>query len=319
MSDLVDRALQGDRLSLAKLITLVESDPIEGRKVISTISPLTGKAHIIGLTGSPGAGKSSLINGLISELRHRKKKIGVIAIDPTSPFSGGAFLGDRIRMASASLDKGVFVRSMGSRGRLGGVSRATSDVIKLFDACGKDIILVETAGAGQLDVEISKIVDTVMVMTTPEGGDDIQIAKAGIMEIGDIFIVNKADFGDADSRVYEINMMIHSLPGRDLSWTPQVIKTVAISNIGVEDLCDLIEKHYHFLRETHLLFEKRKQRKKSELLDTFKEVVVEHTIRHMNKDGRFDMLVEKVLNNKLDIYSAVNQLIGVLKRKRSEF
>jgi len=159
----------------------------------------------------------------------------------------------------------------------------------------------------------------VMVMTTPEGGDDIQIAKAGIMEIGDIFIVNKADFGDADSRVYEINMMIHSLSGRDLSWTPQVIKTVAISNIGVEDLCDLIEKHYHFLRETHLLFERRRQRKKSELLDTFKEVVVEHTIRHMNKDGRFDMLVEKVLNNKLDIYSAVNQLIGVLKRKRSQF
>jgi LAO/AO transport system kinase len=319
MSNLVDRALRGDRLSLAKLITLVEKDPIEARKVISAISSLSGKAHIIGLTGSPGSGKSSLINCLISQLRKRNKKIGVIAIDPTSPFSGGAFLGDRIRMVSASLDRDVFVRSMGSRGRLGGVSRATSDVIKLLDACGKDLILIETAGAGQLDIEISKIADTVMVMTTPEGGDDIQIAKAGIMEIGDIFIVNKADFDDADSRVYEIKLMIHSLPGKDLSWVPEVIKTVATSNTGVEDLCNIIEKHHHFLKKTNLLFEKRRQRKRLELLDTFKEVVVEHTVRQMNRNGKFDLLVEKVLNNKLDIYLAVNQLMRALQRKSRQF
>ena len=309
MLKVVDRALQGDRISLAKLITLVENDPVEARKVISAINSLTGKAHIIGLTGPTGAGKSSLINGLISELRNRKKSIGVIAIDPTSPFSGGAFLGDRIRMPIASLDKGVFIRSMGSRGQLGGLSRAASDVIKLFDACGKDVVLVETAGAGQSDVEISKMADTVMVMTTPEGGDDIQIAKAGIMEIGDIFIVNKADCGDADSRVYEIKMMIHSLPKRDISWEPEVIKTMAVNNIGLNDLCNIIEKHYKFLKETNLLFEKRKMRKRSELLDTFKEIAVEYVVHRMNEKQRFDLLIEKVMNNELDIYSAVNQLI----------
>lgn len=316
MLELVDKALQGDRISLAKLITLVENNPVEARKVISAINPLTGKAHIIGLTGPTGAGKSSLINGLISELRNRKKTIGVIAIDPTSPFSGGAFLGDRIRMPIASLDKGVFIRSMGSRGRLGGLSRATSDVIKLFDACGKDIVLVETAGAGQSDVEISKIADTVMVMTTPEGGDDIQIAKAGIMEIGDIFIVNKADCGDADSRVYEIRMIVHSLPKRDIPWEPEVIKTIAVNNIGLNDLCNIIEKHYKFLKETNLLFEKRRMRKRSELLDTFKEIAVEHVVHRMNEKQRFDLLVEKVMNNELDIYSAVNQLISVLQGNR---
>lgn len=309
MLKIVDRAMHGDQISLAKLITLIENDPSEARKRISMISPYTGKAHVIGLTGPTGAGKSSLINGLISELRNRKKTIGVIAIDPTSPFSGGAFLGDRIRMPVGSLDKNVFIRSMGSRGRLGGLSRATSDVIKLFDACGKDVILVETAGAGQSDVEISKLADTVMVMTTPEGGDDIQIAKAGIMEIGDVFIVNKADVGDADSRVYEIKMMIHSHSGQDVSWEPEVVKTIATKNIGLNDLCNIIEKHYKVLKDTNLLYERRKRRKRSELLDLFKEIIVEHALKQMNEQRRFDPLVEKVMNNELDIYSAVNQLI----------
>ena len=313
MLKLVDRALHGDRISLAKLITLIENDPTESRKVISTIIRHTGKAHVIGLTGSTGAGKSSLMNGLISELRKRKKTIGVIAIDPTSPFSGGAFLGDRVRMP---IDKNVFIRSMGSRGQLGGLSRATSDVIKLLDACGKDVILVETAGAGQSDVEISKLADTVMVMTTPEGGDDIQIAKAGIMEIGDIFIVNKADVGDAESRVYEIRMMIHSLSSRDTSWEPEVIKTIATNNIGLKDLCNIIENHYKFLRDTNSLFEKRKKRKRSELVGLFRELILENFLKHMDEEKKFDILIEKVINNELDINSAVNELVKVLRNKK---
>jgi len=316
MLKIVDRAMHGDRISLAKLITLIENDPSAARKMISMISPYTGKAHVIGLTGATGAGKSSLINGLISELRNRKKTIGVIAIDPTSPFSGGAFLGDRIRMPAGSLDKNVFIRSMGSRGRLGGLSRATSDVIKLLDACGKDVVLVETAGAGQSDVEISKLADTVMVMTTPEGGDDIQIAKAGIMEIGDIFIVNKADVGDADSRVYEIRMMIHSLSRRDTSWEPEVIKTIATNDIGLKDLCNIIENHYKFLRDTNFLFARRKKRKRSELVDLFRETVTEHVLKYMDEGKKFDILIEKVINNELDINSAVNELIKVLQNKK---
>ena len=314
ISELVSRALQGNRVCLARLMTLIEDEPEASRKIFSLINHLTGKAHVIGLTGSTGVGKSSLINGLIAELRRRKKSIGVVAVDPTSPFSGGAFLGDRVRMQTASLNHDVFVRSLGSRGGPGGISRAVADIVRLFDACGKDIILVETAGAGQSDIEVSKIVDTVILVTTPEEGDDIQVAKAGIMEIGDIFVVNKADCGDADSRVYEIQIMSRSsLSKRDNLWEPMVLKTNARENSGLRDLCDVIERNYRFLKETNLLFEKRKARKKMELLDTFKEIAVEYTMNKMREKMSFDLLVEKVIKNEMDVYSAVQKLLSVLQ------
>ncbi len=206
--DLYDRLFEGDRRAAARLITVLENDESQAGPIVRAIHHKTGRAHIIGITGAPGAGKSTLVDALSDELRNRGKTVGVIAIDPSSPFTGGAFLGDRIRMQRRSTDKDVFIRSMGSRGNLGGLSRATADAIKVMDAMGKDYILIETVGVGQAEIDIVKHADTTVVVLVPGMGDEIQSIKAGIMEIGDVFVVNKADRGGADKVVGEVEMML---------------------------------------------------------------------------------------------------------------
>ena len=231
---LISKALEGDHRSIARLISLVESESPQAEHIMRKIYPHSGKAQIIGLTGSPGAGKSTLADKVIAHFKELGKKIGVIAVDPSSPFTGGAILGDRLRMQQHAVDPDIFIRSMGTRGSLGGLSRSTQEAALILDACGKDIVIIETVGVGQSEVDIVKIADTVGLILVPGMGDDIQVMKAGIMEIADVFIVNKADRDGADRVSTEVNMMLDLLGMRP--WRPPVLKTVAERGEGVKEV-----------------------------------------------------------------------------------
>src|SRR3989338_5753690 len=221
--ELVQSLIQGDRKALSRLVSLVESDPRKMIQIMREVFPHTGKALLIGITGAPGAGKSSLVDKLIQHFRKEKKEVGVIAIDPSSPFSGGAILGDRIRMQSHATDKGVFIRSLGSRGSHGGLSKATKEIVRLYDAAGFDIVIIETVGVGQTELDIMEIADTTLVVLVPESGDTVQTMKAGLMEIADIFIVNKADRDGAELLASELKEMIHFTSGGKNGWLQPVI------------------------------------------------------------------------------------------------
>lgn len=248
MEQLIKKALNGDTRSIARLISLVESDSPYAENIMKTIYPRSGKAHFIGITGSPGAGKSTLVDKIIKEFKSQGKSVGVVAVDPSSPFTGGAILGDRLRMQSHALDPDVFIRSMGSRGSLGGLSHATYEAALIMDACGKDVVLIETVGVGQSEVDIVKIADTVCLVLVPGMGDDIQIMKAGIMEIADVFVVNKADRDGADKIVREVNVMLDLLGDRP--WRPPVYKTMAEKGEGVSDAVEALVGHRCHLQKT---------------------------------------------------------------------
>src|SRR5574341_1449551 len=224
--DLVQKILQGDIRAAARLMSMIENGTGEAVSALKALYPHTGKAYVVGVTGPPGSGKSTLVDGITEELRRLDKSVGIVAVDPTSPFTGGAILADRIRMQRHSLDSGVFIRSMATRGHLGGLARATNDVVDVLDAAGKDYVLIETVGVGQDEVEVVKAAHTSIVVAVPGLGDDIQAIKAGIMEIGDLFVVNKADLGTADKTVMEIQMMLH-LGESEEGWVPKIYKTVA--------------------------------------------------------------------------------------------
>jgi len=242
---LIARALEGDHRSIARLISLVESESPQAEHIMRRIYAHSGKAHIIGLTGSPGAGKSTLADKVIAAFKSLGKTIGVIAVDPSSPFTGGAILGDRLRMQQHAVDPDVFIRSMGTRGSLGGLSRSTQEAALILDACGKDVVIIETVGVGQSEVDIVKIADTVGLILVPGMGDDIQIMKAGIMEIADVFIVNKADRDGADRVSTEVNMMLDLLGMRP--WRPPVLKTIAERGDGVAEVVSEMARHREFL------------------------------------------------------------------------
>ncbi|HPF84967.1 putative GTPase [bioreactor metagenome] len=248
MDILINKALAGDMRAIARIISLIENgDPIADA-VMRRIYPLTGKAMVIGITGSPGAGKSTLTDKLIESFRKKGKTVGIIAVDPSSPFSGGAILADRIRMQRHTGDEGVYIRSMGTRGSLGGLSRGTREAVLLLDACGKDVIIIETVGVGQSEVDIIKIADTVCVVLVPGMGDDIQIMKAGIMEIANVFAINKADKPGVDRVAAEVRLMLELV--RDKSWTPPVHLTVAENGTGVEEFAESIVKHHEFIKNS---------------------------------------------------------------------
>ncbi|MBC9783923.1 methylmalonyl Co-A mutase-associated GTPase MeaB [Heliobacterium chlorum] len=313
MLDQVPALLAGERRVAAKMITLIENDGPEKQEVLKALHPHTGNAYIIGITGSPGAGKSSLTDQIISALRKRGKKVGVVAVDPTSPFTGGAILGDRIRMNDHYNDKGVFIRSMGTRGSLGGLARSTKEVLKVFDAFGCDFILVETVGVGQSELEIMTAADTTVVVLTPGAGDSIQAIKAGIMEIADVFAVNKADLEGADRVVTEVEVMLdlsqRSRSGGSQTWRPPVVRTVAMRSAGIEDLLDAILAHRNHLEASGQLNEERKNRVKLELSE-----IIEHHIKDLIrnkvvKSGLWDKLLEQVLERTIDPHSAAIDIV----------
>lgn len=311
MTSLVDRLFDGDKRALARMITVVESQSEEAEEIIRRIYPRTGEAHVIGVTGPPGAGKSTTVDKLAKEYRRRDKTVGIIAVDPSSPFTGGAILGDRVRMMDRALDPSIFIRSLATRGALGGLSAATLDVVRVMDAYGMDVVIIETVGAGQSDVDIVRTADTTIVLHVPGLGDDIQAIKAGIMEIGDVFVVNKADRPGADRSAFELEMMLDMKEG-ERSWRPPVLKTVARDGEGITEVADAVEEHLEHLHESGEFHEHRQRRTELELYE-----IVRHKATRMVLDGvvdtpEYESLIEDVERREIDPYTAAQHLLEPL-------
>jgi len=306
--ELVERLLKGDQRAASRLITLIEGGGRKAREAIKEIYPHTGGAHIIGITGPSGVGKSTLVSCLVQRYRDLDRTIGVIAVDPTSPFTGGALLGDRIRMGAVSTDPHVFIRSMGTRGQMGGLARATNDAVKVLDAFGKDKVIVETVGAGQSEVDIVRSSDTTIVVEMPGLGDDIQAFKAGIMEIGDIFVVNKADRMGADHLMNELETMLNLNP-KTPAWRPMIKKTVSRTGEGVEDLVDAIEEHHGFLKSSGELEKKERQRCQRELTTNLQELLNQKVEDKIGKED-FKGAVERIVERSIDPHSAARELLS---------
>jgi len=299
--------LRGEKRAIAKTISIIENNEPEARKIVSLIYPKTGRAHIIGITGPAGVGKSTLVEKLAKEIRKQRKSVGIVAVDPTSPFSGGAFLGDRVRMQDLSLDEGVYIRSMATRNGFGGLSRATKDAAHVLDAAGKDIVIVETVGAGQSEVEVIKVAQTVVVVLAPGLGDDIQAIKAGQMEIGDIFVVNKADRENADKAVSDIRTMLE-MNTEEKGWKPPVLKITALTGEGVNKLWENIEKHRAYIK-TGALHQQRRANAEMELIEALKQKITDSIIREMRQKGQWIEVTEKILARQTDPYTAADNLL----------
>lgn len=310
--------LGGDRRAAAKIITMVENDDPRVRSILGKLHQHSGKAHIIGMTGSPGSGKSTLACRLAQHYRGEGYKVGIICVDPTSPFTGGALLGDRVRMQELSGDPEVFIRSMGSRGALGGLSVATNDVINILDAFGKDFIIVETVGAGQVEIEIVKYSHTCIVVTMPGGGDEIQAIKAGILEIGDLFVVNKADRDGAFRTQSDLEMMLEMKPDIDEQpWKPPVLLTVALQGDGVEEVAETVANHREYLEESGLLLQKTEQRMKAELM----EILNLRVIREANRalaEQKGEELIRKMVERQVDPHTAADEIARYLAQRASD-
>ncbi|MFW9981344.1 MAG: methylmalonyl Co-A mutase-associated GTPase MeaB [Candidatus Thorarchaeota archaeon] len=309
MTELVKGVLKGNRRDLARLISLIENEDSDAPEALSKLYRHTGKAHIIGVTGPPGSGKSSLLTKLTTEFRSRSKSIGVVCVDPSSPFTGGALLGDRIRMQEHSLDKEVYVRSMGTRGHLGGLARATSDAVRAIDAFGKDIIFVETVGTGQSEVEVIDIAHTVIVTDVPGSGDDIQAIKAGIMEIADIFVVNKMDLPGADKKVSEINAMLDIDP-RERAWRPPVLLTNSRTGDGVKELADKTIEHLKFLKDSGQYEQKGLKRSRDELQELMKYKLTQELYHKLEGKPEYEEAIKKIASRKEDPYTLAEKLIA---------
>lgn len=328
MNELLEQVRQGQVRAIARLITKVENSPAAAEQAVQALYRYTGQAHTIGITGSPGAGKSTVVNALVQTLRRQDARVGVIAVDPSSPFTGGALLGDRVRMRDLSGDPGVFIRSMASRGSLGGLAQATASVIKILDAAGFDYVLVETVGAGQAEVDIANAAQTTVVIEAPGMGDDIQSIKAGILEIADILVVNKADRPGADRAVRALKMMLHlgpvggtrqhgrismNAPGENGSsrsgWDIPVLETVATEGKGMQVLADMLGKHMAYLRQSSEWLKREKER-------SWREVEMLLQLRFMSQfqasvpHEMRDSLLTAVAERKVDPYTAVNQLLS---------
>lgn len=313
MGTLAERVLSKEIRGMARIITLLENNASEVTEDMKTLYKHTGKAFIVGITGAPGAGKSTLVDKFTGELRSRGFSVGVIAVDPTSPFSGGAILGDRIRMQQHSTDDGVFIRSMATRGMLGGLSACTTGVVNVMDAFGKDVVLIETVGVGQDEVEIVKTAHTTIVVTVPGLGDEIQAIKAGILEIGDLFVVNKADRDGADETARELEIML-SMATDKLDWKPPIVKTVATKNEGLTELVDKVYEHRSFMNESDNILTKRKSQTEAHMKDVLREETIQKVFKIMGGEEGFDKLVHQVAERELDPYTAVEQMLDkVLK------
>ena len=305
---IIDGVQAGRARPLAQAISLVEAGEAGATRVLAEVYGSTGKARLIGITGSPGAGKSTLVAAMTRHYRKQGKRVGIIAVDPTSPFTGGAILGDRIRMADLYTDRGVFIRSMATRGFLGGVAKATNDVVDLLDAAGFDIVLVETVGVGQDEVEVVRTVQTNVVVLVPGMGDDIQAIKAGIMEIGDVFVVNKADRPGADKTVTEVTMMM-SLVEEHGDWVPPIVKTVASKNEGIDELDAAIGKHYEYLDASGELDRRSRERVRIRIETQLKERFMERLIGGTISRAQYEELLEDVLRKRNNPHDAAESVL----------
>lgn len=302
--------ISGDRNAGASVIRMIEGRHPEVFDILKELYPHSGNAFIIGITGSPGVGKSTLINALISSFRNRDKSVGVIAIDPTSPVSGGAILGDRLRMQNHATDQNVFIRSMASRGRKGGLSRAAKDAALVFDAMGYDIVIIETVGAGQAEFDVVNLAHSIAIVSIPGAGDGIQAVKAGILEIGDIFVVNKSDKAYVDASVHALEMMLEMKKPDDSGWKPRVLKTVAQNGAGVETLAETFLAHYDFLKETNLLEAKKNALEQHYFQVLLKDLILEKLLLQIKTSEKFQGLVRQIGYRKLDPLTAAEEMIS---------
>ncbi|MFN2389832.1 MAG: methylmalonyl Co-A mutase-associated GTPase MeaB [Actinomycetota bacterium] len=305
--ELVRRALAGDRRATARLISLVEDGDGDLGRVMKALYPHTGRSYSIGITGAPGAGKSTLTERLVARARSEERTVAVLAIDPSSPFSGGALLGDRVRMQSHATDAGVFIRSMATRGHLGGLSLAAPEAVRVLEAVGTDLIVIETVGVGQAEVEITDACDTTVVVVTPGWGDSVQAAKAGLLEIADVFVVNKADRPQSREAVRELQQMLELSTAE---WKPEVIETVAVKGEGIDDLWDAVARHRAHQEERGILDARRRRRVRAEI----REIVAERLRRRVDReaDDLLGEVTDAVVERALDPYQAADRIIARL-------
>jgi len=313
--EMVNRLLSGDRHSAARLITLVENDTDDHHEIMRLVYPHTGKAMILGITGAGGAGKSTLTDHLIGKFREHGKKVGVVLVDPSSPFSGGAFLGDRIRLQSHSQDDGVYMRSMASRGYLGGLSRATYDVIRLMEAMGNEVVIVETLGAGQDEIDIIHITHTCLLVVTPGMGDDIQAMKAGIMEIADIIVLNKADLEGANTSLRHLQSALTAVYFEEGEWIPRIVPTVSAANKpdelkGIDELASIIAEHQAYLRKSKAIDKLKYNRVEHELGLIFKDELQKVIFKGLKGTGKKREYIESIMEQQNDPYSVVEEVLS---------
>ena len=306
---LIAQVLAGERRAVSRAVSIVEHGGADARQILARIYHSTGRAHLVGVTGPPGAGKSTLVNELALEIRRRGRSVAIVAVDPSSPFTGGAILGDRIRMQPLGGDPGVFVRSMASRGQFGGIARTTGDVVKVFDAAGFDLIIVETVGAGQAEVEIAREAHTTLVVEVPGLGDDIQALKAGILEIADIFVVNKADREGADKTRRQLQMMLHLAEQAGDGWEIPILLAIATRSEGIAAVVDALEHHRRYLQESGKLAERDRNRIERELHMIVQAMALD-LIRTRVPVGQHAALVDRIQDRTLDPYTAAEELLG---------
>jgi LAO/AO transport system kinase len=315
---LAEQVVEGNIRAAARLMRDIDDGRPQAIDELKRLYPRTGNAYIIGITGPPGAGKSTLVDQLTASLRLLGKKVGVVAIDPTSPFTGGAILGDRIRMNRHSCDEGVFIRSLATRGALGGLSRSTSDVALVMDALGMDFVIIETVGVGQDEVDIVKEAHTTCVVMVPGLGDDIQAIKAGILEIGDIFVVNKADREGADRTARELSTMLEMRHPTDGGWNPQVMKTEAQRGTGIKELTDEIMSHRDFLLSSGAIHDFLRERSQRHFMDVLRDTLFRKALAFMTQNGDLDRVLDEMSDHHVDPYSAVEEIISKLMPDRAD-
>ncbi len=311
--ELAARVFEGDRRAVARAISRVEAEGASAASMVGAVHPRTGRGYLVGVTGAPGVGKSTLVDRLTRVLRSRGLTVGIIAVDPSSPFSGGAVLGDRVRMQAHAGDDGVFVRSMASRGRLGGLSRATGDAALILDAAGFDVIVIETVGVGQAEVEISRAADVTLVVTMPGGGDGVQALKAGVMEIADVFVVNKADQAGADRTAAEIEAVLHLNEYGPREWRPPVLRTRATEGGGVEEVVEAVERFR--ARAGDGAGERRRARVRARVRELVSRRFLEHAERRALGPGGFDRFVDQVADTVIDPYTAAGRILDLAVRE----
>jgi len=302
------KIVTGDRRAIARAISAVENGEAAGVALLKLLFPKVSPAYVIGVTGSPGAGKSTLAEKLAIEYRRHDCRVGIVAVDPTSPFSGGAILGDRIRMQSLSGDEGVFIRSMATRGRLGGLAPGAHDVVTILEAAGCQVVLVETVGVGQDEVEVARLADATALLLVPGMGDDVQTFKAGVMEIADVFVINKADRPGADRVQQEVSAMLSLVPRKD-AWSPPIVRTVATTAEGVARLREALDGFRAFGDQSALRVKRQQEKWRARLLEMLRQTLFEKAVAERLRDGAIDRYVEAVRNHRRDLHSVVEEIV----------